>query len=996
MKFPYARAVLFGRAAELAGGARLVAGAIDGRGGTLVLSGEPGIGKSVLARELGRIAEAAGARVAFGRAWEVGGAPAYWPWTQALAELELDLDALLGVASGEMASAQRVAAFDRVTRALRELARERPLVILLDDLHAADTASLELALALARGISRHRVALIVTTRESELLQSPPHGELIARLGREGQRIALGRLGEASIAEWLAAEGFAGDATEVLRVTEGTPLFVEEAIRLGVDRFASATAGGVAALLSERLERASEATRRVLAAAAVVGREAAIGDVAVIAGASPDEVAAAAVDGVRAGILAGGDPAEMVFAHVLVRDALYGKLPPSRRAELHARTAALLEARPGGASLAASHLLAAGDEVPVAAAVGGVVRAAESALARHAADEAVALVERARAALAGRLDEPAALAFDLVVADARMRAGAADEARALALSCAEQAVRLGRATDHARAALVYGLELTSGQVDPVMVRLLEEALAAIRDDDAGLRARLLARLASAMVPPRSEAAFEQSQRYAREAIALARAAGDPDALLYALRFTASALGYAVSQEERLQIVEELLALARARGDTMTLVNVGGFHVSSLFETCRPHEAHAEAEAYARLIDELPLPQVKWRSVAMRASIAALEARYQDAHALGGELRRVAAETGARPGLLAWSLFQVSLSLCDRDLDRFTAIEREVVGVLGRLPPLAPWLACVHALRGRRDEALAALQPVIELPRGFPWLVTAGQVVALLEDRALAERFYPLLEAEGFRGRFFWGPAGVFPIGPTSRVLGELALLIGRTEIARAHLDEAVRYCREAGALSLLDASERARARIGAASAPFATPEAPERLTISLVREGDVWLVTSSAASPFRVKHGKGFEYLNTLLVEPGREHHVLDLAGAGDAPEDAGPILDGRAKAAYRRRVEELDDELAEAERLGDAGRAGRARAELDALADQLAGAIGLGGRDRKAASNVERARINVQRRIKDAIRRIGEHAPEIARYLDATIRTGTYCSFEPV
>ncbi len=109
-----------------------------------------------------------------------------------------------------------------------------------------------------------------------------------------------------------------------------------------------------------------------------------------------------------------------------------------------------------------------------------------------------------------------------------------------------------------------------------------------------------------------------------------------------------------------------------------------------------------------------------------------------------------------------------------------------------------------------------------------------------------------------------------------------------------------------------------------------------------------------------------EYLDHLLRSPGREVYVLVLAGADEAPEDAGAVLDDRAKQAYRRRVDDLEDQLAEAERLGDRGRASRAREELEAVAEQLASAVGLGGRDRKAASNVERARVNVQRRLRDS------------------------------
>jgi hypothetical protein len=146
----------------------------------------------------------------------------------------------------------------------------------------------------------------------------------------------------------------------------------------------------------------------------------------------------------------------------------------------------------------------------------------------------------------------------------------------------------------------------------------------------------------------------------------------------------------------------------------------------------------------------------------------------------------------------------------------------------------------------------------------------------------------------------------------------------------------------------------------------------------------------------LKHARGMDYLDHLLRNPGREEYVLALAGAGEGPEDAGTILDDRAKNAYRGRVEDLRDQLTEAERNGDRGRATRAREELEAVAEQLASAVGLGGRDRKAASNVERARVNVQRRVKDAIRRIAEHDPALGRYLDATVRTGTYCVYRPV
>jgi hypothetical protein len=153
---------------------------------------------------------------------------------------------------------------------------------------------------------------------------------------------------------------------------------------------------------------------------------------------------------------------------------------------------------------------------------------------------------------------------------------------------------------------------------------------------------------------------------------------------------------------------------------------------------------------------------------------------------------------------------------------------------------------------------------------------------------------------------------------------------------------------------------------------------------------------SSAPSFRLKHSKGLVYLNELLAHPGQELHVLVLAGMDHGAGDAGPVLDARAKAAYKDRLDDLQEELAEADKLNDPGRATRAREELEALATQLAGAVGLGGRDRRAASDAERARINVQRRLKDAIDSISACDADLGRYVAAAVKTGTYCSYTPL
>jgi hypothetical protein len=179
------------------------------------------------------------------------------------------------------------------------------------------------------------------------------------------------------------------------------------------------------------------------------------------------------------------------------------------------------------------------------------------------------------------------------------------------------------------------------------------------------------------------------------------------------------------------------------------------------------------------------------------------------------------------------------------------------------------------------------------------------------------------------------------------------------------------------------------------------------------EGEYWAIAFEGDA-FRLRDAKGLHYLTQLLQNPGREIHVLDLAassaGAGANPRplrarddnlhdsglsDTGPILDERAKASYRARFRELEEELNEATEWADSIRATKARQEMDFLADELSAAVGLGGRDRKAGSPAERARVNITRSIRAVLSRVREHSPTLAGHLDATIRTGTFCSYSP-
>jgi hypothetical protein len=182
-----------------------------------------------------------------------------------------------------------------------------------------------------------------------------------------------------------------------------------------------------------------------------------------------------------------------------------------------------------------------------------------------------------------------------------------------------------------------------------------------------------------------------------------------------------------------------------------------------------------------------------------------------------------------------------------------------------------------------------------------------------------------------------------------------------------------------------------------------------------RRGDIWTI-GPPGRQIQLRDAKGLAHIARLLAAPHVEFHALDLVGGvserggpaaaamasgagieirprGDS--DAGPVLDSQAKAAYRARLAELQEEIDEAEAFNDPERAARAREELAFVARELAGAVGLHGRDRKTGSDAERARVNVTRAIRTALKRVSEHDASLGRRLGAAIRTGTFCVYEP-
>lgn len=977
---------LLGRDRELAELRRAVDAAEAGSGALVLLAGEPGIGKTRLADELAAEATARGARVTWGRAWEAGGAPAYWPWIEALRPLAplpaaasesergrvLHLARLLPeLVPGEAPPAAADPAQDRfrlgeaVAGLLAVTARERPLVVVLDDLHAADVGSLTLLHFVARTLRASRVVIVATYRDAEARLSADAGDALARIAREGRYLALGRLAPDEVASWAAAEGV-GDGAAIFAATEGNPLFVVEMLRLARARGVAATPAGrlpdgVRDVIRARLATLSPPARGFLDAASVLGRTVDVALAARLVDRTLPEARDLAAEAARIDVLVdAGDRTS--FAHILIREVLYQELAATRRAELHARVArALLDRHRDDvdASLAEAvhHLFAAVPLVDSAEAIGWARRGAERANRRLAFDEAAQLLARAIEALpAGSDAERCDLLLEL--AAAQIGAGLDTRGRETALAAATVARRAGDAERLAHAALRYGTVFLFAVVDRVLVGLLEDALAALPAGESPLRARLLARLAAATQPAADPG---PPIELAREAIAMARRVADEPTQVEVLVAGTSAMSYFADPRERLALDTELVAIATRLGDRVSVLRGLQRVAFDHLECGDPAGADRAIDEYDRLSRLVDLPALRWRAPMMRATRAVMEGRFDASEALCIEAAAISARVDDRNAPLSLALHQAGRLSAARRFDALAAHLPPTLELLTRVADpfyLRAFRAGMLARLGRADEAredLAFLAGHAPPLRGRPLLAWAAEACLALRDRDAAAALVPLLAPVADR-RHCWGALAMIVEGPIADWVAKLEELRGT-------------------------ASPR----------PAAAPAA----RFEMIRDGDGW--TIRADTTFHLRDSRGLQILARLVGEPGRELHVTDLvAPAGEAGhvEDAGDILDARAIAAYKERLADLREVEAQAEVHNDPVRAGRAREEIEALASELARGAGLGGRSRKAASTTEKARVNVRQRLLDAMTRIAEHSPALAKHLRQTIRTGTFCCYD--
>lgn len=413
-------AIWVGRDRELGLLEAVLSDALEGRGRSAIAAGEAGIGKTRLLEEVAERARARGFAVVWGRGWELGGAPSFWPWVELLRGLVARpfappsfarrLGPLLLERDARAEPGDVFQLFDAVQGYLHAHAQLEPLALFIDDLHAVDASSLVLAELVARGLSEGRVALFASQRAPGAGAAEEPG--LWRLARASERVDLSRLSRAAVSSWVQRSLGGADADVIRRIHEasdGNPLFVSELLRLP----ALPEGDGVVALpptlralIRQRLGSLNEPTLGLLRAAALLGRQFATALLAEVTGVAPVVVEVAAREAVALGLIApatdAGGSAEYRFSHVLVAETLVFDLDPARRLALHLRAAEVLEQRHAGDPLAplheiARHWLAAGPEVAPRAVVAAEAAAAQ-AMRRLAFADAALLYARASEAL----------------------------------------------------------------------------------------------------------------------------------------------------------------------------------------------------------------------------------------------------------------------------------------------------------------------------------------------------------------------------------------------------------------------------------------------------------------------------------------------------------------------------------------------------------------------------------------------------------------------
>jgi hypothetical protein len=1008
-------------------------------GGLVLVTGEAGIGKTTLVTRAVEQARGSGALVLSGACWDSGSAPGYWPWTQVVRGLRR------GATPGEWAAAEEMGGsglavllgdapageapdgfllYDAVTSALVAVSQHRPVVVVLDDLHWADTASLRLLEFAAQHTWFERLLLIGTYRDAEVEAAEhPVRPLLMPLVTRATTVSLTGLTRDEVGALMAQTvGRQPDddlVTEVHSRTGGNPFFVEQTARLWHSGGSvTAIAPGVRDALRRRLSLLPPPVAEVLATAAVLGREFHRQVLAATASAPVAHTDRLLDQAVAARLVVALGGGRFSFAHDLVRETLYGELDEAATRGRHAAVVRAVDRSPAlAAELVpadlARHAYLAGDDLPADQAVDLLLAAARDAGTRMATDEGIGHHRRAfeRAASVDprrRVLIALHLASDLHHNEVTEFLPVIEEATAIAR-------QLGDPHLLARVALTLhriGSPIASPEIAVDLLREVHQELAGEPATDPPDR----------LVPG-----------LARRLGEAARATGDDEALGLSLWAQHDAIWGPGTAVERAVLTEELMAVARRLSDRGMEYFAASFRWVALLERGDPAYLD-QYRAFLALTAREGRPRSAFASAVDTSIIATMTGRFSDAEAaLDKAVTSFADHSHPQfqfvSGHLRWAAW-----LLQGRFDDLAALHPVLVEA--RHPHTDVLAGIVAAHSGDTGTALAHLTSAVasgkEPPREFMplWLRFQAQAAAAGDDEALRERARAALAP--YRGEWLVSLYGCDVSGPADLWLALLDAASGRHDEAvagltaaaesadrlhsspwsveaRAHLAR-VLLDRDApgdakAAATLIDDVESEAAELGmrhvADRVRRLRTEAPAPAPNEFRRDGAVWSLRY-AGTHAHMPDAKGLHDLHHLLGHPGTDIPAVLLLSpeAGAVAVAVGrmggdEILDDEAKARYKRRLGELDDEIDRAAARGDDPRAAALDRERQALIDELRAAAGLGGRSRRFGDEAERSRKTVTARIRDTLRRLDSVHPELAAHLRETISTGATCAYHP-
>jgi len=811
-----------------------------------LIAGDAGAGKSRLLARLTRELSTNGWRVVIGRCPESDGAPPAWAWVETIRALATEFDPgqlapamapLLGEIAGTPGATD--ASFGRflmsraVNEYLRAVARMRPLAVVIDDLHRGDSETLALLDAVATGTSGAPLLLIAAYRPAEIT-SGLRDTLAGLAALPPARLRLGGLDAAHAARLIrSVAGVQPDAatlTALVDRTGGNPFYLTESARLlgseGVLVATSKVPEGVRDVLRRRFARLPEVTVSVLRLAAVLGRDVDIDVLVRAAEVDEDTVLDALEAAVLAGLLTEPAPGSVRFGHVLVRDTLYDDAPRLRRGRWHARVGnALLSAQPQDVAALAHHFHQAATPTTARVAVDFAVRAADQAVSRYAHETASALYEQALADLdrvpAAGTEDGAVLAERVEILARLTRSQIAAGASIAAAQSRTQAMILAH---HAGRRDLLIRVLTSwdlptpwitrhyGTVDTAVTELIEEALSWSDSDllDDASRCKLLCALVAEIGGELNARATEA----AYEAERLARQIGDPVLIGLALHAMFEVTSAELQTELRVEIGNELLQIGAAPG--LAVFALIGHHVL-LGSAAIRLDFRGMAEQVDRL--EALVRTYRWRqaegTIEMhRGLVAHLAGRLDESeayYAKGGELLRASGAMDAE-GIALLALLSLRITQ-----GRVAELWDSVQGIDTAQDVLVDLLAFPLTATGRWEQARQIRRSIRPVRRDFfhAFLLTLrGMIVVILQDPDEAAAVYP--ELLPYAGQIGGVGTGSYAAGPVDTVLGDLSMLLGRVDDAKAYYAVALDLSRQCGNDYWAEQARTRLSSVGAAS------------------------------------------------------------------------------------------------------------------------------------------------------------------------------------